>query len=91
MKPFKSLLFRRIIQPGSIDYWDYLHAEALFRLKQVELLNCPCHHCLKDKTHYRWLIDKLENEGKISMYKRPTNFTRIGKCGRDENGLPPVA
>ena len=88
MKPFKSRLFRRIVKPDNLAYWDYLYAEILFRLKQIADLNCPCSKCYNDKHLLDWRISELEKEGKIEINKRPINFTGRGDCGRR---LPPRA
>jgi hypothetical protein len=87
-KTFKSRLFRRTIKPDNLDYWMYLYAEALYRLKQLEDLNCPCSSCFGDKIKTKHLLEKLENDEHIPQNKRPTNFTGIGDCGRR---LPPRA
>ena len=91
MMTFKSRLFRRIIKPDNLAYWNYLYAEILFRLKQNTDLLCPCGPCFRDKLHYEWLINQLENEGKIEKNKRPLNFYKKGDCGGStDESLPPA-
>jgi hypothetical protein len=90
-KIFKSRLFQRIIKPDNLDYWMYLYAEALYRIKQLEDLNCPCGSCFADKMKTKHLLDKLENDGHVTQNKRPINFTGKGDCGRRPDDLPPPA
>ena len=89
MKLFKSRLFNRTIQPNTLNYWNYVHAELLFRIKQYEDLKCPCGSCFSEKLTLQHLLVKLEDEDKIRKNKRPTSFTNIGDCGRSV--LPPRA
>ena len=65
MKPFKSRLFRRIVKPDNLAYWDYLYAEILFRIKQIEDLNCPCGSYFADKCNLKRLLADMEEEEKI--------------------------
>jgi hypothetical protein len=85
-KTFKSRLFQRTIKPDNLDYWMYLYAEALYRLKQLEDLNCPCGSCFGDIVKTKHLLEKIVTDGYVPENKRPTNFTGIGDCGRR---LPP--
>jgi hypothetical protein len=90
-KTFKSRLFQRTIKPDNLDYWMYLYAEALYRLKQLEDLNCPCGSCFGDKIKTKHLLEKMENDEHIPQNKRPINFTGKGDCGRRPDDLPPAA
>ena len=88
-KTFKSRLFKRTIKSDNLDYWMYLYAEILFRIKQIEDLNCPCGSCFADKCNLKRLLTDMEEEEKIEKNKRPINFTGKGDCGRSH--LPPRA
>ncbi len=87
-KTFISRLFRRTIKPDNLDYWMYLYAEALYRIKQLEDLKCNCDSCFGDMVNTKHLLKQMETDGHIPENKRPTNFTGIGDCGRR---LPPRA
>ena len=81
-KAFHSQLFRRKIEVSEPDYWMYLYAEALYRLKQLEDLNCPCGNCFGDKIKTKHLLKQMEIDRHIPENKHPTNFTGIGNCGK---------
>jgi hypothetical protein len=93
MKPFKSRLFRRTIKPDTLFYWDYLHAEILYRMKQLEILNCPCPVCDRDKITYKMHLSRLERDNKITEYRRPICFSGKGDCERyvEDKDPPPAA
>jgi hypothetical protein len=85
-KTFYSRLFSRKIKPDNssgccaLDYWRYLYAEALYRVKQLEDLKCPCVNCFGDLMKTKHLLKQMENEGHIQPNKRTTNFTGAGYC-----------
>ena len=81
-KSFKSRLFNRKIIENEKDYWIYLYADVLFRLKQLEEFNCPCGKCFDDKRNYNWLIKSLIQDNHIKENPKPINFTGKGDCGR---------
>ena len=87
-KQFKSRLFKKIIKIDNLDYWVYLYAEALYRLKLNTELNCPCSECWVEKTKLNHLLDQIEEEGHIAPIKRKSKMTGKGDCGRR---LGPVA
>lgn len=87
-KTFISRLFKRKINSDDLAYWDYLYAEILYRIKQIEDLNCPCGDCFSDKAKTKHLSEKIIIDDHVPENKRPTNFTGIGDCGRR---LPPRA
>jgi hypothetical protein len=87
-KDFKSRLFRKKIKSDDLDYWFYLYAEALYRLKLNSELNCPCSDCWVEKTKLNHLLILLEEEGHIPPIKRKNKMTGKGDCGRR---LGPVA
>lgn len=81
-KSFKSRLFNRIIMETDKDYWIYLYADLLFRIKQLEELNCPCGKCSQDKFHFNFLIREMIKADHIKENPKPINFTGKGDCGR---------
>jgi len=87
-KNFKSRLFRKNIKSDDLDYWFFLYAEALYRLKLNLELNCPCSECWVEKTKLNHLLDQIEEEGHITPIKRKSKMTGKGDCGRR---LGPVA
>ena len=82
IKPFKSRLFNRSILANDKDYWIYLYADILFRLKQLEELNCPCGKCYRDNLHYDFLIKEMIKANHIKENPKPINFTGKGNCNR---------
>ena len=68
-KDFKSKLFKKTVKVDDIDYWFYLYAETLYRLKLNSELNCPCSECWVEKTRYNHILDQLEEEGHIPLLK----------------------
>jgi hypothetical protein len=84
-------MFKRKINVDNVDYWNFLYAEVLFRLKAVEELKCPCGSCFSDKLKFNHLIDRLIEDGHIDKIKRPTNFIGEGDCGRKIKPLSPRA
>ena len=87
-KDFKSRLFRKSIKADDLDYWNFLFAEALYRLKLNTELNCPCSECWVENTKLNHLLDQIEEEGHISSIKRKSKMTGKGDCGKR---LGPVA
>jgi hypothetical protein len=87
-KDFKSRLFRKNIKSDHLDYWYYLYAETLYRLKLNSELNCPCSYCWVEKTRYNHILDQLEEEGHIPPIKRKSKMSGKGDCGKR---LGPVA
>lgn len=87
-KDFKSRLFKKNIKSEDLDFWFYLYAESLYRLKLNIELNCPCSECWVEKTKLNHLLDQIEEEGHILAIKRKSKMTGKGDCGRR---LGPVA
>ncbi len=87
-KNFKSRLFKKNIKADDLDYWFYLYAETLYRLKLNTELNCSCSECWVEKTRYNHILDQIEEEGHIPPIKRKNKWTGKGDCGRT---LGPVA
>jgi hypothetical protein len=87
-KEFKSRLFRKNIKSNDLNYWFYLYAESLYRLKLNTELNCPCSECWVEKTKLNNLLDQIEEEGHISPIPKKNKMTGKGDCGRR---LGPVA
>jgi hypothetical protein len=90
-KTFYSRIFKKKINPDNVEYWNFLLAEVLYRLKSLEELNCTCTSCFSDKLKLKHLIDQLIEEGKTDKFKRPTNFTGEGNCGRRIKSILPHA
>jgi hypothetical protein len=74
-KDFKSVLFSRKIKADDLDYWFYLYADLLYRLKKLKDLNCPCTFCWKDKVHYEQLLDLIITDGHIKKHPFPPAVT----------------
>ena len=74
-KEFKSKLFKKTIKADDTDYWFYLYAETLYRLKLSSELNCPCSECWVEKTRYNHILDQLEEEGHVSPIKRKNKLS----------------
>ena len=87
-KQFKSRLFKKTIKADDLDYWHFLYAETLYRLKLNTELNCPCSHCWAEKSKLNHLLDQIEEEGYIPSIKRKSKLTGKGDCG---SRLGPVA
>ena len=87
-KSFESRLFKKIIKSNELDYWFFLYAESLYRLKLNIELNCPCSHCWVERSKLNHILDRIEEEGHIPAIKRKSKLTGKGDCGRR---LGPVA
>jgi hypothetical protein len=87
-KPFKSKLFKKKIKIEELDYWKFLYADVLYRLKMIKDLNCPCGSCFSERINLEHLLKRIEDENHIPPHPKATNFTRKGDCGRK---LGPVA
>ena len=72
-KTFYSRMFKRRIKTDNVDYWTFLYAEILFRLKALEELKCPCSSCFGDKVKLQHLLEQLMEAGHIN--KIPANGT----------------
>ena len=87
-KEFRSRLFKKKIKSVEIDYWFFLYAEILYRLKQLYDLKCPCGHCFSEKLHLEHLIYQIEEDQHIQSNPKANKLTGKGDCGRR---LGPVA
>lgn len=87
-KEFKSRLFKKIIKLDDLDYWNYLYAKSLFRLKLFDELNCTCSHCFSEKLKMQHILNQIEEEGHIPPIPKKNKITGKGDCGRR---LGPVA
>lgn len=87
-KNFKSRLFKKNIKSEDLDFWFYLYAESLYRLKLNTELNCPCSECWVEKIRYNHILDQIEEEGHVLPIRRKNKWTGKGDCGRT---LDPVA
>ena len=64
-KDFKSRLFKKNIKSNGLNYWFYLYAESLYRLKLNTELNCTCSYCFSEKLKMINLLSQIEEEGHI--------------------------
>ena len=87
-KAFKSRLFSKKIKSDDFDYWFYLYAEALYRLKLFDELNCTCSYCFSERLKMHHILNQLEEEGHIPPIPKKNKWTGRGDCGRT---LGPVA
>lgn len=87
-KQFKSRLFKKIIKIDDLDYWSYLYAESLYRLKQLDDFKCPCGFCFSEKVRLEYLIRQMEEENHIPANLKANKLSGRGDCGRR---LGPVA
>jgi hypothetical protein len=87
-KEFKSRLFKKVIKIDDLDYWYYLYAESLYRLKQLDDLKCPCGFCFTEKVRLEHLIQKMAEENHIPTNPKANKLSGKGDCGRR---LGPVA
>lgn len=81
-KPFKSRLFKKTIRADDLDYWNFLYAEALYRLKLNTELNCPCSECWVEKIRYNRILDWIELDGRIHPIIKKNKLSGKGDCGR---------
>lgn len=58
-KEFQSQLFRRKINVYEQDYWPLVHAETLYRIKDLEIKKCPCFKCMQDLDRLNEYLKKL--------------------------------
>ena len=79
-KTFKSRLFNRKIEIDNPDYWTILYSEILHRLRQLDDLNCFCHHCLDEVKKLNKIIDDMIQEKHIEDNPKPRNFAGQGYC-----------
>jgi hypothetical protein len=87
-KAFKSKLFNKKIETDNVNYWEFLYAEILFRLKMLNDLNCNCSFCFREKVNLKNTLERMEKDNHIKDNPKPNNFTGYGDCGRK---LGPVA
>ncbi len=87
-KEFKSRLFKKKIRADDKDFWFFLFAELLYRLKQLDDLKCPCSSCFSEKLRLEQILIQLEEDQHIQSNPKANKLTGKGYCGR---GLGPVA
>jgi len=87
-KKFKSRLFKKTIKIEDLDYWNYLYAESLYRIRQLDDLKCSCGHCFGEKVRLEHLINTMEEENHIPPSPKANKLSGRGDCGRR---LGPVA
>ena len=81
-KHFKSRLFSTKIKSDDLDYWFYLYAETLYRLKLNTELNCPCSERWVERTKLNHILDQIEEEGHIPPITKKNKITGKGDYGR---------
>jgi hypothetical protein len=87
-KDFKSRLLKRKIKKEEMDYWSFLYAESLYRLKELDDLKCPCDFCWTERVRLEHLIHQMEEENHIPSNPKANKLSGKGDCGRR---LGPVA
>jgi len=58
-KEFQSQLFRRKINVYEPDYCPIVHAETLYRIKDLEIKKCSCFKCIQDLDRLNEFLNKL--------------------------------
>jgi hypothetical protein len=81
-KQFKSRLFKKVINKNDLDYWSYLYAESLYRLKQLDDLKCSFGFCFSEKVRLEHLIQQMEEENHIPTNPKANKLSGRGDCGR---------
>jgi hypothetical protein len=87
-KEFKSRLFKKTIKIEDLEYWSYLYAESLYRIRQLNDLKCFCGFCFGEKVRIEHLIQQMEEENHIPTNPKANKISGRGDCGRR---LGPVA
>jgi len=49
---FYSRLFQRYIEPNEMYYWNFVYAELLFRIAELEEAKCSCITCQTELENY---------------------------------------
>lgn len=57
-KSFHSTLFRKEIKDSKPEYWPFVIAETLYRIKDMEIRNCSCFKCREDIERLKEYADK---------------------------------
>ena len=81
-KTFYSRLFKRKINPDNPNYWNMLYADLLFRIRQIDDLNCFCQYCSENLARLNRIIDDMVKDKHIEENHKPRNFTGQGYCSR---------
>ena len=58
-KSFHSTLFSQEIKDSNPDYWPYVIAETLYRIKDMEIRNCSCFKCKEDLERLKEYAEKI--------------------------------
>lgn len=59
-KRFYSKLFRRYIEPGEYDFFERVHAELLYRIREMERVGCETINCKMKLDEYYEALNKYE-------------------------------
>lgn len=70
-KSFNSQLFRRQINAHEPDYWPIVHAETLYRIKDLEIKKCSCFKCMQDLDRLNEYLNKLMSHPPVPINKKP--------------------
>jgi len=68
-KAFRSQLFRRQIEVYEPDYWPIVHAETLYRIKDLEIKKCSCFKCMQDLDRLNDYLNKLMSHSQEPIKK----------------------
>lgn len=79
-KTFYSKLFKRNINQEEADFWQFLYAELLHRLREIDDLYCFCEHCQENTDNLNRIIKDMEKAGVIEENRKPRNFAGKGYC-----------
>jgi hypothetical protein len=70
-KEFQSQLFRRKINVYELDYWPIVHAETLYRIKDLEIKKCSCFKCIQDLDRLNEYLKRLMSHSQTPIKKEP--------------------
>ena len=70
-KAFQSQLFRRQINIYETDYWPIVHAETLYRIKDLEIKQCSCFKCCQDLDRLNEYLKRLMSHSQLPIKKEP--------------------
>jgi len=68
-KEFQSQLFRRKINIYEPDYWPLVHAETLYRIKDLVIKQCSCFKCCQDLEKYKDFLTRLRSASVLPQNK----------------------
>ena len=81
-KTFHSRLFKKKINPDNPDYWTFLYAELLFRIRQIYDLNCVRHFCGPEINRLNSVIKEMGKNKLIEENQKPSKLANRGYCSK---------